>query len=86
MKKINVEDARAGVVMDALVGNCCSPFEIQFTEEDGVRYLVRDREVPREVYLDALHLAQVDRFDPMDRRFDQAPPQMPIPGLDEDVS
>lgn len=62
---ITVEDATAGIpIMQALVGNCLDQFEIRFVEDGNYRYMVCGRHVPREVYLDALELAKVDRYEP----------------------
>jgi hypothetical protein len=66
MTQINVEDARAGViVMNGLVGNCLEMFEIRL-HEGTFHYWVRNVEVPVETYRDALVLANLDRFDPRD--------------------
>jgi len=65
MSEIQVIDARPGVVvMSALVGNCDEVFEIRFVDDGTYRYLVRGHDVPRQIYQDALELAQVDRYDP----------------------
>jgi hypothetical protein len=69
--KIEVEDATAGIViMDGLIGNCLSLFEIRYCDDGDVRYLVCGQDVPRQAYLDAFELAKHDRFDPGDPSFE----------------
>lgn len=64
MTKIDVEDAKPGViVMNGLIGNCAEMFEIRI-HEGSYHYWVREIEVPPEVYRDAFELATRDRYIP----------------------
>lgn len=78
---IKYEDVSGILIMDALIGNCDSLFAIEMVEDGNYRYLVRHQPVSRKVFLDALKIAKLDRYDPNSRRYPrpgEVPPAAPV--------
>jgi|SoiMethySBSTD1v2_1073268.scaffolds.fasta_scaffold2412117_2 hypothetical protein len=56
-------------IMTALVGPALEHFAIRRDGAGDYQYWVRACPVPRQVFLDSLEIARVDKFDPTDPKF-----------------